>query len=173
MRRPVAQRVKSIGIWYRILDMIGKISVISSALILAFTSEFIPKLYHYSKHGNLNTYLNSSLSHFNASEIVKVGNREKFFKHLPHQPHYCLYQGYRHGPTHNEKYEATQMNWELLAIKLAFVVIFENVIATTTMLIRYLIPDVPRSLRQKMRQSSYLTNELIMQQEINRAKNRQ
>ena len=90
-RRPVAQRVKNIGIWYRILDIIGKLSVVSSAFIIAFTSEFIPKLYHFSKYGNLNTYLNHSLSFFNASEIIRIGNKEKFFKHLqPHQPHLCL-----------------------------------------------------------------------------------
>lgn len=55
-------------------------------------------------------------------------------------------------------------------MKLTFVVLFENVIATISMLIRWLIPDVPRSLRQQIRQHAYLTNELIMQQELKRAK---
>ena len=95
-----------LGIWYRILDIIGKLSVFASALIIAFTSEFIPKLYHFSKHGNLNTYLNNSLSYFNATEITKIGNREKFFKHIIHQPHYCMYQGYRHPPSDHRRYEA-------------------------------------------------------------------
>lgn len=73
------------------LTVFLSIKVLASALIIAFTSEFIPKLYHYSKHGSLNTYLNNSLSYFNASEIVKIGNKEKYFKHYPpHQPHYCL-----------------------------------------------------------------------------------
>lgn len=36
------------------------------------------------------------------------------------------------------------------------------------MLIRILIPDIPRSLRQKIRQHAYLSNELIIQQEIKR-----
>lgn len=38
------------------------------------------------------------------------------------------------------------------------------------MLLRWLIPDVPRTLRQHIRQHAYLTNELIMQQELQRAK---
>lgn len=29
-RRPVSQRVRDIGVWYRILDSIGKLSVISN-----------------------------------------------------------------------------------------------------------------------------------------------
>lgn len=32
-RRPVSQRVKDIGIWYRILDSIGKLSVITNVSI--------------------------------------------------------------------------------------------------------------------------------------------
>lgn len=49
-------------------------------------------------------------------------------------------------------------------------VIFENVIAGITSLMRWTIPDVPQQLRQQIRQHTYLTNELILQQEFNRAK---
>ncbi|RWS26122.1 anoctamin-1-like protein, partial [Leptotrombidium deliense] len=80
------------------------------------------------------------------------------------------YQGQRWPPNAGEnKYKATQDYWEDLAIKLAFIVVFENVIATTTMILRWAIPDVPRALRQQMRQHAYLTNELIMQHEVTRA----
>lgn len=43
-RRPVTQRVRDIGVWYRILDSIGKLSVITNAFIIAFTTDFIPRL---------------------------------------------------------------------------------------------------------------------------------
>lgn len=46
-RRPIAQRVKNIGVWYRILVSIAKISVITNAIIIAFTSDFIPRLMYY------------------------------------------------------------------------------------------------------------------------------
>ncbi|XP_033224171.1 anoctamin-4-like isoform X2 [Belonocnema kinseyi] len=36
-RRPVGQRVRDIGIWYKILDSISKLSVVTNAFILAFT----------------------------------------------------------------------------------------------------------------------------------------
>ncbi|GJQ69772.1 hypothetical protein Trydic_g22331 [Trypoxylus dichotomus] len=43
-RRPVTQRVRDIGVWYRILDSIGKLSVVTNGFIIAFTSNFIPRL---------------------------------------------------------------------------------------------------------------------------------
>lgn len=68
-RRPVAQRVKNIGIWYRILDSIGKLSVLTNAVIIAFTSDFIPRLLYYSKNGSMTGYLNSTLSAFNVTDF--------------------------------------------------------------------------------------------------------
>ncbi|XP_076332208.1 anoctamin-1-like isoform X4 [Tachypleus tridentatus] len=39
LRQPVAERVKNIGIWYRILNSVGKISVITNV------TEWISELY--------------------------------------------------------------------------------------------------------------------------------
>ena len=82
------------------------------------------------------------------------------------------YADYREPPwaEKDRRYKLTPYYWKLLAVRLAFVVIFENVIASLTSLMRWLIPDVPQQLRQQIRQHSYLTNELIMQQEFKRAK---
>ena len=82
------------------------------------------------------------------------------------------YGDYREPPWSDAepKYRPTPYYWRLLAVRLAFVVIFENIIASLTSLMRWIIPDVPQQLRQQMRQHAYLTNELIMQQEYKRAK---
>ena len=82
------------------------------------------------------------------------------------------YADYRELPKDEEinAYGLTPYYWRLLAVRLAFVVIFENIIASLTSLMRWIIPDVPQQLRQQMRQHAYLTNELIMQQEYKRAK---
>lgn len=32
-RRPISQRVKNIGVWYHILDSIGKLSVVTNVII--------------------------------------------------------------------------------------------------------------------------------------------
>ncbi|XP_076335634.1 anoctamin-1-like isoform X3 [Tachypleus tridentatus] len=72
LRRPEAERVKNIGIWYRILNSVGKISVITNALIIAFTSSFIDKIFYthfISPDGSLNGFLTFTLSDFNISDF--------------------------------------------------------------------------------------------------------
>lgn len=71
--------VKNIGIWYRILDTICKLSVITNGMIIAFTTEFVPKLIYYIEHGQLTGYVNSTLSFFEAkivNEHLKLGYNE-------------------------------------------------------------------------------------------------
>lgn len=68
-RRPVAQRVKNIGIWYRILDAIGKLCVFTNAVIIAFTTDFIPRSVYYFTNGNLDHYLNVSISYYNLTKL--------------------------------------------------------------------------------------------------------
>ena len=43
-RRPKPVRVEDIGEWYSVIEAIGKVAVLMNVFILAFTSEFIPKL---------------------------------------------------------------------------------------------------------------------------------
>lgn len=43
-RRPVAQTVKNIGVWLKIISIIGKLAILSNGFILAFTTNFIPRL---------------------------------------------------------------------------------------------------------------------------------
>lgn len=90
-RRPVAQRVKNIGIWYKILDTIGKMSVITNAIIIAFTSDFIPRLYYYYENGSLEGYFESTLSLFEIGDL----KRQDLFKEIEeykrrgHNDTYC------------------------------------------------------------------------------------
>ncbi|CAG2169746.1 unnamed protein product [Oppiella nova] len=155
-KRPVAQRVKSIGIWYRILDAMGKLSVITNAMIIAFTTSFVPRILHYIEYGSLNKYLDSTLF----KRLVNDSDINTTF---------CVYTSNSYGqpPVPSiESAEEDQYFWHLMVARLAFVVLFENVIVLCTSLMRVLIPDVPKELRQQKRQHSYLTNELIMRQEF-------
>lgn len=70
-RRPIADRAQDIGAWYRIMEGIANLSVLVNAFVLAFTSEFIPRLVYrnsYSLDGTLAGYVNNSLSYFNVSD---------------------------------------------------------------------------------------------------------
>lgn len=152
-------------------------SVLTNAVIIAFTSDFIPRtLYYFKNNGNLNGYLNSTLSSYN---IDNFGKRLKHFAfnqsviedYHKEGIHICWYQGNRNPPgDYKIEYQPTIEYWELLTMRLAFVFLFENVITITTMLLRWVIPDVPATLKQNIRQHQYLTSELIMQQELKRAK---
>ncbi len=57
-----------------------------------------------------------------------------------------------------------------MVARLAFVVVFENVIVMLTSMTRLLIPDVPKEIREQRKQHSYITNELIMKHEFMNSK---
>ncbi|XP_044743761.1 anoctamin-4 isoform X2 [Chrysoperla carnea] len=168
-RRPVTQRVRDIGVWYRILDSIGKLSVITNGFIIAFTSDFIPRLvYRFveSPDGSLNGYLNSSLSYFNTSDF-QVGSapRNTQFGNLT----ICRYPDYREPPWSPNRYDKTIIAWIILAAKLGFVVIFENVVAVVMIVVRWGIPDMSTELKERIRRETFITNEIIIKQETLRA----
>ena len=75
-RRPIASRAQDIGAWYRVMEGIANLSVLVNAFVIAFTSDFIPKLvyrYSYSDAGTLAGYVNNRLSYFNISDYVARG----------------------------------------------------------------------------------------------------
>ncbi|XP_076618287.1 anoctamin-1-like isoform X1 [Colletes latitarsis] len=169
-RRPVGQRVIDIGIWYRILDSISKLSVITNAFIIAFTSNFIPRLVYritVSENYSLEGFLEHSLSKFDTRDL-KNGT-EPF--HIPDQEQVkiCRYPDYREPPNSPNKYEYTIMFWHVLAARLAFIVVFENIVALVMILVRWCIPDMSPQLRDNIRREAYITNEIIIQQEASRA----
>ncbi|XP_059484748.1 anoctamin-1 isoform X2 [Neocloeon triangulifer] len=169
-RRPVTQRVRDIGVWYRILDSIGKLSVITNAFIIAFTTEFIPRLvykYAVSSNQSLEGYLDFSLASFNVTDF-EDGSRPQMrgTEHVE----VCRYPDFRMAHTHENKYSKTDLYWHIMAARFAFVVVFENVVALVMILVRWCIPDVPRTLRAQIRREAYLTNEMIIAKEAERAR---
>lgn len=62
------------------------------------------------------------------------------------------------------------MYWHILAARLAFVVVFENVVAVVMIVVRWCIPDMSSLLRDQIRREAYITNEIIIQQETMRAR---
>lgn len=161
--------MRDIGIWYRILDSIGKLSVITNGFIIAFTSDFIPRLIYQttiSPDGTLNGYLNFSLSYFDVRD---------FHESRPQVTTYnatiCRYPDFREPPWSPNAYEKSSMYWLILAAKLGFVVVFENLVAVVMIFVRWCIPDMAHELRDQIRREAYITNEIIIKQETVRARN--
>ena len=103
-RRPDVAHSKTIGAWYRILKWVTKISVLVNAFVLAFTSEFIPKLLYRLKYapdrdslggGTVTGYINNSLSTIHTADIFRFEAGSKPvdpYANLPHNHSFCRYE---------------------------------------------------------------------------------
>ncbi|KAL0280787.1 UNVERIFIED_CONTAM: hypothetical protein PYX00_001978 [Menopon gallinae] len=123
-RRPVTQRVRDIGVWFKILNSIGKLAVITNGFIIAFTSEFIPRLvyvFRVNSQGTLDGYLNHSLSYFDVRQFSEGSAPQSTAYNIT----YCRYPDYREPPWHENAYATTSNYWHILAARLAFIVVFE------------------------------------------------
>ncbi|XP_037729760.1 anoctamin-1 isoform X3 [Drosophila subpulchrella] len=168
-KRPVSQRVRDIGVWYRILDCIGKLSVITNGFIIAFTSDMIPRLVyrHYvNKNGTLDGYLNFTLSEFKVADSPTLNSLAGDLSNITT----CKYTDFRLPPSSPDKYTLSSMFYIILACRLGFVVVFENFVALVMILVRWCIPDMSVELRDQIRREIYVTNEIIIDQEAHRAR---
>ncbi|KAE8737110.1 hypothetical protein FOCC_FOCC017429, partial [Frankliniella occidentalis] len=124
-RRPLAERVEDIGAWFGILQTITYISVVSNAFVIAYTSDFIPRMvykYKYSPTDDLTGYIDASLSVFNTSHYTADMGSDVDDP----DPDVCQYRGYRNGPDHpSDPYGLSPQYWHVFAARLAFVVVFE------------------------------------------------
>ncbi|CAL8354118.1 unnamed protein product [Lota lota] len=143
-RRPVAERVQNIGIWFTILQLIAHLAVLSNAFLLAFSSSFVPRLYYSWTHdGSLTGYINSTLSY------------------APHnttgQSHpICRYRGYR-----DQKGNYLPEFFQLLALRLTFIIVFEHVVFLSGRLIDLMVPDVPEEVEMKIKREFYMAKEAL------------
>lgn len=140
-RRPVAERCQNIGVWFTILDAIAHLAVISNAFLIAFTSEFLPKqLYMYTYDYSLTGYVNFTLA------WAPNGTTS--------EP--CRYKDFR-----DAKGNKTEFYYQLLCIRLLFVILFEHVVFGVCRLIDLVVPDVPRSLDLKIKRERYLARQAL------------
>ncbi|XP_044735821.1 anoctamin-1-like isoform X2 [Chrysoperla carnea] len=168
-RRPVPFRVKNIGVWYRILAVISRIAVVSNAFILAFSSNFIPRLMYMltvSPDHTDNGFLNHTLAYFDTSDF-QYGARPL---HSNFNVSMCRYAEFRNPPDDVQKYKRPIHYWHLFVARLAFVVIFQNFVGFSMTIVEWAIPDMSRKLRDQIKREAYLTNEIIIKQEALRTK---
>ncbi|ETN61014.1 hypothetical protein AND_007342 [Anopheles darlingi] len=164
-KRAVPQRVRDLGIWYNIMHVVGKVAVISSAFIIAFSSNFIPRLMYMHVVNPDRTdegFVNHTLAYFN------VANFEDHVAPLNSQytnVTTCRYSEYRNPPDHESPYKRPSIYWHILAIRLAFVVIYQNLVSFVQIVVAWAIPDVPGRLQDQIKREQYLTNEYIIEQE--------
>ncbi|XP_030393152.1 anoctamin-7-like isoform X2 [Gopherus evgoodei] len=144
-RRPVAYRAQNIGVWFFILEVLAQTSVIVNAFLIAFTSDFLPRLlYQYEHDSQLQGYVNFTLA-YSPPRYLATGNHTL-----------CRYKAFRDA---NGNY--TLFYWKLLSVRLGFIIAFEHVVFFFLRLIDWLVPDVPGSLELKIKRERYLAKQAL------------
>ncbi|XP_069805178.1 anoctamin-7 [Dendropsophus ebraccatus] len=143
-RRPVAERAQNIGVWFLILEALSQLSVIVNAFLIAFTSDFLPRLlYQYEYDSHLEGYLNFSLS-YSPHSYVSANHT------------LCRYKAFR-----DEDGKYTLFYWKLLAVRLGFIIAFEHVVFFSLRCIDWMVPDIPESVEIKVKRERYLAKQAL------------
>ncbi|XP_044261980.1 anoctamin-3-like isoform X2 [Tribolium madens] len=145
-RRPSHERVADIQGWNHILKAVTIFGTISNAFIVAFRTDFVLRVLYQKTHdGSLKGYVNSTLSKF----AVKDYQREHLL--IDHKNEsFCFYRGFRYPPEHEKKYEPTLDHWYYFAVKSLYFIIIENVTLILSLVLGYLIPEMPRKVKVKL-----------------------
>lgn len=87
-------------------------------------------------------------------------------------PVVCRYPEFRSGPNEdpNLAYKRPIYYWKILAARLAFILIFQNLVSCLQTWIDWLIPDIPAKLDSLIKREKYLVDSKIIQEEKNRLK---
>ncbi|XP_064795520.1 anoctamin-6-like isoform X3 [Oncorhynchus masou masou] len=169
-RRMVPEKAQDIGAWQPILQGVAILAVASNAMIIAFTSDMIPRLvyywsfsvYPYGEHSShtMQGYINNTLSVF---DIQDFSNKSR-----PLQTPYwfnnsttCRYRDFRYPPGHHRQYEYSIYYWHVIAAKMAFIIVVEHIVYLTKFVLSYVIPDVPYTVREQIKREKYLSQVIL------------
>uniref|UniRef100_A0A452TNJ9 Anoctamin n=1 Tax=Ursus maritimus TaxID=29073 RepID=A0A452TNJ9_URSMA len=166
LRRPVAVRAKDIG---ESLERGSALTALSpaQAFVISFTSDFIPRLvylYMYSENGTMHGFVNHTLSSFNVSDFQN-GTAPSDPLDLGYEVQICRYKDYREPPWSEHKYDISKDFWAVLAARLAFVIVFQNLVMFMSDFVDWVIPDIPKDISQQVHKEKVLMVELFMREE--------
>ncbi|EEC18596.1 conserved hypothetical protein, partial [Ixodes scapularis] len=154
-RRSVPERAQNIGIWFSILELLSRIAVISNAFLIAFTSDFLTRtMYRYEFDWDLKGYINFTLAHAPNGSLS-----------LPCSCDFCVTFLSRYRDLRDANGNWTFFHWKLLAVRLAFVIIFEHVVFGVCRLIDVLVPDIASQLELKIKRERYLAKQALADSE--------
>uniref|UniRef100_A0A3Q2QF19 Anoctamin n=1 Tax=Fundulus heteroclitus TaxID=8078 RepID=A0A3Q2QF19_FUNHE len=153
LRRPVAARAKDIG----------KMIQIMNCIILS--CHFIPRLvyqYMYSQTGTMHGFIDHTLSFFNVSNF-KPGTAPPYSDHGDITV--CRYKDYREPPWSPDAYQLSKQYWCVLSARLAFVILFQNLVMFLSLIVAWVIPDVPKTIVEQLKREKKLLVNLFLQEE--------
>lgn len=131
--------------------------------LVAFSTNFIPRLVHDHSEDLKNVdYLDFTLAIFRTSDF-EIDSRPDVTIHG--DPGECRYQEFRNPPDDPRPYKRPYYYWKILAARLAFIIIFQNVVAWIQQFIDWAIPDKPGKLDSLIKRENYLVSNKVIQEE--------
>lgn len=133
---------------------------------VAFSSNFIPRMVHDHSEDLKNIeYIDFIFAFFDTKDFEETS--------MPQTPNgevieVCRYPEFRNGPGGAQAYKRPYYYWKILAARLAFIIIFQNIVAWLQQFIDWAIPDKPNRLDSLMKRENYLVSNKIIREEKNR-----
>ncbi|XP_053718324.1 anoctamin-6 [Synchiropus splendidus] len=166
-RRIVPEKAQDIGAWQPILQGVAILAVATNAMIIAFTSDMIPRLVYYwsfsvapyggHTHNTMEGFINSSLSIFNVHDFTDTSRPNMTLTNIT----ICRYRDFRFPPGHHRQYEFNILYWHVVAAKMAFIIVVEHIVYLTKFILSYVIPDVPYAVKEQIKRERYLTQVIL------------
>uniref|UniRef100_A0A0K0FNW4 Anoctamin n=1 Tax=Strongyloides venezuelensis TaxID=75913 RepID=A0A0K0FNW4_STRVS len=164
-QKPTPFHSSNIGMWQVILEYLSSIAVTINGLVIAFTTDVIPKSYYYYTRGSLEGYMEYSLSYADTSKWDKV----TIYTNVS----MCRFKDFRKPPCSlnitdtngdcDNHYGYSYEFWKILAFKIIFVFIFERIVSSIQSFTSYIIPDVPESITMLQQRQRYLRRRSILE----------
>lgn len=82
----------------------------------------------------------------------------------------CRYAEYRNPPDDIHKYKRPLIYWNILVGRLAFIVVYQNLVSFIVTIVEWTIPDISRKLNDRIKREAYIVNEIIIKNESEKAR---
>ncbi|KAL4624317.1 anoctamin-9 isoform X1 [Arapaima gigas] len=146
-RRQVPKKTNNIGVWTSVLEAVGVLAVIANGLVIGISSDFIPRLVYQYRYGPctngtatniscMTGYIKNTLSTVRMNDTFES---DQMTTHDGVTVTHCSYKDYRD----DEDYSLTSQFWLILAVRFAFVILFEHVVVVCKFVVAWFVPDCP------------------------------
>ncbi|XP_075328737.1 anoctamin-2b [Odontesthes bonariensis] len=79
---------------------------------------------------------------------------------------FCFrYKDYREPPWSQDAYQFSKQYWSVLAARLAFVILFQNLVMFLSLMVAWVIPDVPKTIVEQLKREKKLLVNVFLQEE--------
>ncbi|KAB5525906.1 hypothetical protein PHYPO_G00145620 [Pangasianodon hypophthalmus] len=154
-RRLVPKKTNDIGVWTRVLEVIGVAAVIANGLVIGISSEFVPRLLYRYRFGPCAngtatdlqcmagytdyTLTTAYMSDPNVRKDFTIEQMTSGEVNITQ----CSYRAYRNENDHS----FTSEYWLMLAARFAFVILFEHVLLVCKFIVAWYVPDNPMRVK--------------------------